>query len=103
EQSIVARFTQVSNRVLVDVRVADAAACERGMGTPKRDQAAVLLEQLRVPRVLPIPGHCPPRVLTPHSLQAELVTREDHRDSRRRHLQPDADELALARARDRPE
>ena len=56
-----------------------------------------------VPGLGPAPRHRAARVLAPLALEPELVSGEDHRHAGRRHLQPDPDELALARARDRPE
>ena len=84
-------------------RVADPAAGERVARAAQRDQAAVLGEKRRVPGVRPVPRHRAPGVLAPVALEAELVAGEDHRHARRRHLQPDADELPLARAGDRAE
>ena len=76
----------------------------RARGSPaQRDQPRYPSKQRACPTSRARPRHRAARVLAPLALEADLVAREDHRHAGRRHLQPDADELALARARDRRE
>src|SRR3954447_12209496 len=100
EDALVPRLAQVCDHVLVDVGVAKATARECVVPAAKGDQAPVLVEE-RGQRLAP--RHRPARVLTPFALEPELVAGEQHRHSRRRHLQTDADELALFRPRHRAE
>ena len=56
-------------------------------------------------RLVPLfaPRHRAPCVFAPRALDAELVAGEEHRHAGQRHLQPDAHEVAVGGAGDRPE
>jgi hypothetical protein len=91
------RYAITSSSTYAYLRLPRASVCDERRSAIR---PAVLLEERRQRLV---PRHRAARILAPLALEAELVAGEQHRDARRRHLQPDADELALFRSRHRAE
>ena len=101
EQPLRRGLAQVRDRVVADVRVADAAVLQRVRRAAQRDQPAVGGEP-RCPTTADPTAWFAGRP-RPVPFEAELVAREHHRHPGSGHLQADADELALARPGDRAE